>query len=49
MAKQTQNILREKVGFSSAGKSEPVFYTNINPKVLSDILENKYNVIEKDF
>ena len=49
VAKQTQNILREKVGFSSTEKSEPVFYTNTNPKVLSEILENKYNVIEKDF
>ena len=49
VAKQTQTILREKVGFSSAEKSEPVFYTNVNPKVLSEILENKYNVIEKDF
>lgn len=49
VAKQTQNILREKVGFSSAKKEEPIFYTNINPKVLSEILENKYNVIEKDF
>lgn len=51
VAKQTQNILREKVGFSSNNnnKSESFFYTNTNPKVLSEILENKYNVIEKDF
>ena len=49
VAKQTENILREKVGFSLAKKNDPIFYTNTNAKVLSDILENKYEVIEKDF
>jgi len=49
VAKQTQNILKEKVGFSSNEKNESVFYTNSNPKVLSEILENKYEIIEKDF
>lgn len=49
VAKQTQNVLKEKVGFSSIEKREPVFYTNSNPKVLSEILGNKYQVIEKDF
>lgn len=49
VAKQTQNVLKEKVGFSSNEKSKPVFYTNSNPKVLSEILGNKYEVIEKDF
>jgi glutamate racemase len=49
VAKQTQNILKEKVGFSSNEKSETLFYTNSNPKVLSEILENKYKIIEKDF
>lgn len=49
VAKQTQNVLKEKVGFSSNEKTEPVFYTNSNPKVLSEILENKYEVIEKEF
>ena len=49
VAKQTQNVLKDKVGFSSNEKSEPVFYTNSNPKVLSEILENKYEIIEKDF
>jgi glutamate racemase len=49
VAKQTQNILKEKVGFSSNEKSGSVFYTNSNPKVLSEILENKYEIIEKDF
>jgi glutamate racemase len=49
VAKQTQNILREKVGFSLAKKNDPIFYTNTNAMVLTDILENKYEVIEKDF
>jgi glutamate racemase len=49
VAKQTRNILRDKVGFSSAESSEPVFYTNTNPKVLTEILENKYLVEEIAF
>ena len=49
VAKQTQNILKEKVGLASIKDGEPVFYTNSNPKVLSEILGNKYEVIEKDF
>jgi glutamate racemase len=49
VAKQTRNILRDKVGFSSTENSEPVFYTNTNPKVLTEILENKYTVEEIAF
>jgi glutamate racemase len=49
VAKQTQKILREKVGFSSAENSQPIFYTNTNAKVLTEILENKFTVEEKEF
>ena len=49
VARQTQNILREKVGFSDAKKGEPVFFSNSDPSVLKSILKNQYNVIEKDF
>lgn len=49
VAKQTQKILKEKVGFSSAEKNEPIFYTNSNPRVLSEILENKYTIEQIDF
>jgi glutamate racemase len=49
VARQTQKILGEKIGFSSAKKSEPIFYTNTNPKVLEEILDNKYKVERKDF
>lgn len=49
VAKQTQNIVREKVGLSSATHNKPIFYTNTNPKVLNEILEKKYTVEEKKF
>ena len=49
VAKQTRNVLQEKVGFASNKKSEAIFYTNSDPKVLSEILGNKYKIIEKDF
>jgi glutamate racemase len=50
VARQTQNVLREKVGFSdTTEKTGPVFYSNSNPSVLKSILENKYDVIQKDF
>jgi glutamate racemase len=49
VAKQTQNILRDKVGFSSETKKTPIFYTNTNSKVLSEILGGNYLVEEIDF
>lgn len=49
VARQTQNVLKEKVGLSSLKHRKPIFYTNTNPKVLSEILGNQYEVIEKDF
>ena len=50
VARQTKNILNEKVGFrTEKNKSEQLFYTNSNPKVLSSILNNKYNVLVEDF
>jgi glutamate racemase len=49
VARQTQNILLERVGFTDNQKSEPVFYVNSNPEVLKSILEYKYPVIQKDF
>jgi glutamate racemase len=49
VARQTQCILREKVGFSDGKVADPIFYTNTKSKVLSEILENKYLVIEKHF
>lgn len=50
VAKQTKKILDEKVGFREINeKSNQLFYTNTNPKVLIEILQNKFKVIEKDF
>lgn len=49
VAKQTQNVLRDKVGFSSAKDNQPIFYINTNPKVLREILGNKFTVEEKKF
>lgn len=49
VAKQTQKILKDKIGFSSSKNNSPLFYNNKNSKVLSEILENKYTVEEIDF
>ncbi|WP_298138569.1 glutamate racemase [Flavobacterium sp.] len=50
VARQTKNILNEKVGFrNSDEKSTQIFYTNSDIKVLSEILKNKYKVQKKDF
>jgi glutamate racemase len=49
VARQTKNVLIEKLGISSIKTIEPIFYTNSEPKVLSDILENKFQVIKRDF
>lgn len=49
VAKQTQAVLNNKIGLSNAIKSTHLFYTNGNPKVLSELLGNKYTIIERDF
>lgn len=49
VARQTQHILQDKVGFSDTKNSTPIFYTNTNPAVLENILQNKYKVEMKDF
>ena len=49
VARQTQAVLKDKIGLSNASKNTHIFYTNGNSKVLSEILENKYSVIERDF
>ena len=49
VARQTQAVLKDKIGISKIQKSNALFYTNGNPKVLSDILENKYTVVERQF
>jgi len=50
VAKQTKKILNEKIGLREINQqSSQVFYSNSNTKVLSEILENKYQVIHKAF
>ena len=50
VARQTQKILDEKIGFHSENvKSQTVFYTNSNPKVLSDVLNNQHKIEYKEF
>lgn len=50
VARQTKNLLLSNVGCrTEALSSEQIFYTNSNSTVLKDILDNQYNVIEKDF
>ncbi len=50
VARQTKKVLTESVGLSNESKKgKAIFYSNANPKVLSDILHNKYEVISKDF
>jgi len=49
VARQTQHVLREKVGLAEQRTGKTQFYTNADPKVLSDILQNRYNVTVSDF
>lgn len=49
VAKQTFKILDEKIGLNTEKNSKQIFYTNSDPKVLSSILEEKYQVIKKEF
>lgn len=49
VAKQTYNIIKEKVGFNSGNGGTATFYTNSDSRVLSDILQNRYPIIQQDF
>jgi glutamate racemase len=49
VARQTQKVLAEKIGFNLDRKSSQLFYTNINPAVLTAIVGEGYSVCKKDF
>lgn len=50
VARQTKNILEKNQLLNTASKkSKNIFYTNASSAVLSNILEQKYTVLEKDF
>jgi glutamate racemase len=50
VARQTKNVLNEKVGFRNENtQSTQLFYTNSNPAVLASILKKKHTIITEDF
>jgi glutamate racemase len=49
VARQTQKVLEEKVGFSGLNLPDPIFYSNTDPKVLSAILMDNYRIEKIDF
>lgn len=50
VARQTKNVLHEKVGLHSENSTgKTIFYTNSDAQVLKEILGNKYPVTVKDF
>lgn len=50
VARQVKNVMESKQMLNtSAHEGSHVFYTNSNPKVLEEILNNRFKVVEKDF
>lgn len=49
VARQTQFVLQQKVGFTDSKTSSYKFITNSDSSVLKEILKQNYNVIESDF
>ena len=49
VARQTKNILSDKVGLSDTKKSKKLFYTNSNPIVLKNLIGGKHTIIEENF
>jgi glutamate racemase len=49
VAKQTLSVLQNQVGINNSRKGNCEFYSNVDPKVLNDILDHNYIVSKKDF
>ncbi|MEC5167437.1 glutamate racemase [Flavobacterium sp. PL11] len=49
VARQTQRLIDEVTGRSAEQLGKAIFYTNTDPKVLSDILVDQYYIQERDF
>ena len=49
VAKQTLTVLQNQTGISNLEKGNCEFYSNTNPKVLNDILDQNYSVKKRDF
>lgn len=50
VARQTQKLMQEKTGLAASGKiGKTEFYTNADPKVLSEIIGSRFSVHVTDF
>lgn len=49
VARQTQHVLKETAGLNDGNESFFKFYTNTNARVLNEILEYQYEVLEANF
>jgi len=49
VARETQKVINQKTGANESFPLSPEFYVNTDPKVLSDILDNKYKVCQVNF
>ena len=49
VARQTKNVLEQNIGYNTLNKSFNTFITNSNAKVLKEVLNHRYEVLEKDF
>jgi len=49
VAKQTLAVLQSQNSLTNLEKGKYEFYSNVDPKVLNDILENNYSATKRDF
>ncbi|MGO4820431.1 MULTISPECIES: glutamate racemase [unclassified Flavobacterium] len=49
VARQTLNLLKDQVGFTTETSNNPIFYTNTEAAVLKSIIGDQYEVIQKEF
>jgi glutamate racemase len=49
VARQTEYVLKEKVGLNNSIPSKNIFYSNSDTKVLNEILKHQFDVFYKDF
>lgn len=49
VARQTKNVLEQNIGYNVLNKPFHTFITNSKSKVLKEVLNQRYEVLEKDF
>ena len=49
VARQTKNVLEQNIGYNALNSPFNTFITNSNSKVLKEVLNQRYEVLEKDF